>query len=115
MIGMSFLSFLTLTIIAAVVAAIFLWGLRYRFAEGIDAAFGALVVGWIGAWLGSPVFGHWLWKYENVYIIPAVLGAIATVHLRTLMLKTVAKLITTAARPAVEVQKPTPTKTTAAA
>lgn len=28
--------------------------------------------------LGSPVLGHWFWKVENVYIVPAILGAIAT-------------------------------------
>ena len=96
MLGMNFVSFLTLTIIGAVVAAIYHWGLRYRVAEGLDAAFGSLVVGWVGAWLGSPVLGHWLWKYENVYIVPAVLGAIATVHLRTLAWKTIASLLTEA-------------------
>jgi len=102
MLGMSFLSFLTLTIIGGVVAAVYHWGLRYRFAEGADAALGSLMVGWIGAWLGSPVLGHWLWKYENVYFIPAILGAIAMIHLRTLALKTLARLIAT--RPATEAE-----------
>jgi len=36
-------------------------------------------VGWIRAWLGSPVFGYWFkgLAYQNIYIIPAILGAIA--------------------------------------
>jgi uncharacterized membrane protein YeaQ/YmgE (transglycosylase-associated protein family) len=38
-----------------------------------------VVVGWVGAWLGSPVFGHWLpgLQYQNIYYIPAILGAAA--------------------------------------
>ncbi len=42
--------------------------------------------------MGSPVFGHWLWKIENVYLVPAILGAIATVHLTVLTGKALAKL-----------------------
>jgi uncharacterized membrane protein YeaQ/YmgE (transglycosylase-associated protein family) len=38
-----------------------------------------VIFGWIGAWLGSPVFGYWFEgvKYENVYIIPAIMGSVA--------------------------------------
>ncbi len=54
--------------------------------------FGKLIVGWFGAWLGSPVFGHWLWKIENVYVVPAILGAIATVQLTVLMGKALSNL-----------------------
>ena len=67
MLGMSLISFLTLTVIAAVIAAVYQYGLRYRFLDGGDAFFGKLIVGWFGAWLASPVLGHWLWKIENVY------------------------------------------------
>jgi hypothetical protein len=42
--------------------------------------------------LGSPVFGHWLWKIENVYVVPAILGAIATIQLTVLTGKALAKL-----------------------
>jgi uncharacterized membrane protein YeaQ/YmgE (transglycosylase-associated protein family) len=68
--------------------------IRYRFLEGNDALFGKLIVGWLGAWLGSPVFGHWLWKIENVYLGPAILGAAATIHLTGLTGKALAKLAT---------------------
>ncbi len=112
MIGMSFLSFLTLTIIGGVVAVIYHWGLRYRFAEGIDAAFGTMLAGWLGGWLGSPVLGHWLWKVENVYIVPAILGAIAVIHLRALTMKTIMRLLTM--RSAAEVQETPKIKTMAA-
>jgi hypothetical protein len=49
MLGMSFLSFLTLTIIAAVVAAVYHAVLHTPFFERLDLAFGKLLVGWIGA------------------------------------------------------------------
>ncbi|MEZ0343789.1 MAG: hypothetical protein ABWJ99_03150 [Caldimicrobium sp.] len=38
-----------------------------------------VIIGWIGTWLGSPVFGYWFsnLNYQNVYYIPAILGAFA--------------------------------------
>jgi len=103
MLGMSSLSFLTLTFIGAVVAAAYHYVIRYRFLEGNDALVGKLVIGWLGAWLGSPVLGHWLWKVENVYIVPAILGAIATIHLTILTGKALAKLASM--RPAMAEEK----------
>jgi uncharacterized membrane protein YeaQ/YmgE (transglycosylase-associated protein family) len=93
MLGMSFLSFLVLTIIGAVVAVAYHDIFRYRFLEGVDARFGKLIIGWLGAWLGSPVFGNWSWKIENVYIIPAILGAVVAVHMTVLVWKARSKLI----------------------
>jgi uncharacterized membrane protein YeaQ/YmgE (transglycosylase-associated protein family) len=92
MLGMSLLSFVVLTLIAAIVAVAYHYVNRYRLLEDIDAVFGKLIVGWVGAWLGSAVFGHWLWRIENVYVVPAILGAIATVHLSVLMGKALAKI-----------------------
>jgi uncharacterized membrane protein YeaQ/YmgE (transglycosylase-associated protein family) len=92
MLGMSLLSFLILTLIGAVVAVAYHNVIRYRFLEGNDALFGKLIIGWLGAWLGSPVFGHWLWKVENVYIVPAILGAIAVIQLTVLTGKALTKL-----------------------
>jgi len=98
MLGMSLFSFLVLTLIGAVVAVAYHNMIRYRFLEGNDALFGKLIIGWFGAWLGSPVLGHWLWKFENVYVVPAILGAIVTIHLTVLTGKALAKL--TSMRPA---------------
>jgi len=92
MLGMSLLSFLVLTLISAVVAVVYHNVLRYRFLEGNDALFGKLIVGWIGAWLGSPILGYWLWKVDNVYVVPAILGAIVAIHLNVLAWKALAKL-----------------------
>lgn len=103
MLGMSLLSFLILTLIGAVVAVAYHYVLRYRFLDGNDAMVGKLIVGWLGAWLGSPVLGHWLWKIENVYIVPAILGAITAIHLTVLTGKALAKLASL--RPAVAEEK----------
>ena len=103
MLGMSLLSFLILTFIGAVVAASYHYVIRYRFLEGNDAVIGKLIIGWLGAWLGSPVLGHWLWKVENVYIVPSLLGAIATIHVTVLTAKALAQLASM--RPAVTEEK----------
>lgn len=79
MIGMEFIEFLILLIIAIVVAAIFHYGLKYYVTPGIDSFISKIIVGWIGAWLGSPVLGHWFegLSFGNIYYIPAILGALA--------------------------------------
>lgn len=84
MIGMGFLSFLTLLGISVVVAAakivISLAG------PGRDPLefFADLTVAWLGGWLGSPVFGFWFsdLRYQQIFIVPAVLGAAAAVVLK---------------------------------
>jgi uncharacterized membrane protein YeaQ/YmgE (transglycosylase-associated protein family) len=91
MIGMSLLSFLVLLAIAVVVAALFHFVLRYRFLEGIDSFLGKTAAGWLGGWLGSPVLGHWGFKVDSVYLIPAIVGAVAAVFLTVLSGKALAK------------------------
>lgn len=92
MLEMSLLSFLILTLVGVVVAIAYHNVLRLRFLEGNDAFFGKVMLGWLGAWLGSPVLGHWLWKIEDVYIVPAILGALAVVHMNMLVWKSLAKM-----------------------
>lgn len=92
LLGMSFLSFLVVIVIGAVAAIAYHDVFQYRFLEGSDARFGKLIVGWLGAWLGSPVFGHWFWKVENVYVVPAILGAVAAIHLSVLVWKASARV-----------------------
>jgi uncharacterized membrane protein YeaQ/YmgE (transglycosylase-associated protein family) len=92
MIGMSFLSFLVLLGIGAIVAAVFHFGLRYRILEGFDAFFAKVVLGWVGAWLGSPIFGYWSYRVGNLYLVPAILGAITAVVLNVVAWKAVAKV-----------------------
>lgn len=104
MIGMSFFSFLVLLGIGVIVAAVLHYGLRYRFLDGIDAAFAKVALGWVGAWLGSPVFGYWSYKFQDVYIVPAVLGSITVVMLNVVAWKAMAKVF--AGRPTVEKSTP---------
>ena len=89
---MDFLSFLILLVISAVVAAVLHFGLKYYVVPGLGSYFGKVAVGWIGARLGSPVFGHW-WAGVNrgdLYYVPAILGALALLGLAADVPKTFA-------------------------
>jgi len=79
MIGMNFWAFLVLLVAGVIAAAVIHYAIRYRFLEGFDGFVGKVMAGWVGAWLGSPIFGHWFErvKLANVYLIPALLGAFA--------------------------------------
>ncbi len=94
MIGLSFTEFLVLLVISVVVALILHYGLRYRLTPGIEGLLGKIGVGWLGAWLGSPVLGHWpeAVKVDRVYILPAILGAVAASFYVVLLLKTLQQL-----------------------
>lgn len=76
---MSFISFLILLVISIVVSAILHFGFKYYVRPGINSFISKIIFGWIGAWLGTPVFGKWFegLNYEEVYIIPAILGSFA--------------------------------------
>ena len=79
MIGMDFGSFLALLIISALVSGILHFGFKFYVCAGTASYLSKVVIGWFGAWLGSPVFGHWWdgFSYGDVYYVPAVLGALA--------------------------------------
>ncbi|HVP45127.1 MAG TPA: hypothetical protein VMT32_01040 [Bryobacteraceae bacterium] len=100
MIGMSFFSFLVLLGIGVIVAAVSHFVLRYRFLDGLDSFFAKIALGWFGAWLGSPVFGYWWYKFENIYIVPAILGSITVVLLNVVAWKAMTKVF--APKPAAE-------------
>jgi uncharacterized membrane protein YeaQ/YmgE (transglycosylase-associated protein family) len=79
MIGMDLISFVILLVISVVVSFVLHYALKYYVIPGIGSFFSKVIIGWIGAWLGSPVFGHW-WdglNYGEIYIIPAILGSLA--------------------------------------
>lgn len=91
MFGMDFIPFLILLVIAVVVAAIVHYGINYYVVPGVGSFCSKIVIGWVGAWLGSPVLGHW-WEalsYSGVYIVPAILGSLALVVLAVDFAKTV--------------------------
>ena len=79
MIGMHFWAFLVLLVAGAIAAAVVHYVARYRLLEGFDGFLGKVIAGWVGAWLGSPILGHWFGrvKIANIYLIPALLGAFA--------------------------------------
>ncbi len=79
MIGISFISFIILLVISIVVSAVLHYLFKYYVRPGINSFISKVIFGWIGAWLGSPVFGYWFEgiNYEGVYIIPAILGSLA--------------------------------------
>jgi uncharacterized membrane protein YeaQ/YmgE (transglycosylase-associated protein family) len=79
MIGMSFVSFLILLVISVAVSAILHFGFKFYIRPGYVSFISKVIFGWIGAWLGSPVFGSWFGGlvYEKIYIIPAILGSLA--------------------------------------
>ncbi|MBM3746083.1 MAG: hypothetical protein FJW34_09815 [Acidobacteria bacterium] len=91
MVGMSLISFLVLLGIAIVVAVVFHFVLWYRFLDGLDSFLGKVALGWLGGWLGSPVFGYWGFKLNSVYVIPALLGAATAAFLCVLWWKAQAK------------------------
>ena len=87
---MDFISFLILLVISVVVSAILHFGVRFHVVPGLTSYFGEVVVAWVGAWLGSPVFGHWFGGLNRgeVYYVPAILGSLALVVLAVDAVKT---------------------------
>ena len=77
MLGMPFEGFLTLAVISLIAAIVVHYIIRYRVVEGFDGFLWKWVLGWAGAWLGSPVLGDWFHRAAigHVFIIPAFLGA----------------------------------------
>jgi uncharacterized membrane protein YeaQ/YmgE (transglycosylase-associated protein family) len=91
MIGMNFSSFLVLLIISVVVSAVLHYMLKYYIRPGFNSFVSKVVLGWVGAWLGSPVLGYWFegLKCCGVYIIPAILGSLALLVLMIDVVKSV--------------------------
>ena len=90
MIGMDFISFLILLIISIVVSGVLHFGLKYYIIPGWGSYVSKVIIGWFGAWLGSPVLGYW-WQglnYKEVYIVPAILGSLALVVFAVDVIKT---------------------------
>ena len=97
MIGMDFRALLILIVAALIAAGVVHYVIRYRFLDGFDGFVGKCVAGWVGAWLGSPVLGHWFEraKLANVYLIPALLGAFVGAFVVTATGKALAKAFST--------------------
>jgi uncharacterized membrane protein YeaQ/YmgE (transglycosylase-associated protein family) len=76
---MDFPSFLILLVVSLIVSAILHFGLKYYVRPGINSFISKVIFGWIGAWLGTSVFGRWFdgLNYQDVFYIPAILGSFA--------------------------------------
>ena len=99
MIGMGFAAFLTLFVISFIAAIVMHSGIRYRFLGGVDGFFSKWIVGWLGAWIASPVLGHWFAGFAigSQYIIPAFLGAFSAAFMTTAVCKALARTRTAGA------------------
>ncbi len=77
--AMNFISFLILLIISVAVSAILHFVFKFYITSGFGSFISKVIFGWVGAWLGTPVFGHWFTgvNYQDIYIIPAILGCLA--------------------------------------
>jgi uncharacterized membrane protein YeaQ/YmgE (transglycosylase-associated protein family) len=105
MIGMDFISFIILLIISIVVSGVLHFIFKFYIIPGWWSYASKVLIGWVGAWLGSPVFGYW-WQGLNcgqVYIIPAILGSLASVVFLVDLIKTCATVFK-------EGREPTPKK-----
>ncbi len=40
-----------------------------------------LIVAWLGARVGSRLFGYWGGEFKGLYLVPAILGAVAAIYL----------------------------------
>jgi uncharacterized membrane protein YeaQ/YmgE (transglycosylase-associated protein family) len=96
MIGMTFAMFLTLFVMGFIGAVALHMVFRYSVLAGVDGFLSKWAIGWIGAWLGSPVLGHWGGFIAGVYIIPGLLGAIVAPFVATAGLRA----LTVAVKPA---------------
>ena len=81
MIGADFVSFLILLAISVAVSGVLHYGLHYHVMPGFWSFCSKVAVGWIGAWIGSPVLGYWPHRipglhYGDIWFIPAILGAL---------------------------------------
>lgn len=89
MIGMTFVSFIILLGISIVVSFVLHYLLKFFLRPGWISFSSKVILGWIGAWLGTPVFGRWFEgvNYQNVFIIPAILGCLAFLVIMTDLVK----------------------------
>ena len=74
-----FINFLVLLVISAAVSAVLHYWLKYYVTSGEWSFISKVVVGYIGAALGTPLLGKW-WEgvaYGDIYIVPAIVGSFA--------------------------------------
>jgi uncharacterized membrane protein YeaQ/YmgE (transglycosylase-associated protein family) len=80
--------FAMLLVIAIVVAAVLHYGLKFYVRNDLVSVLGKIIVAYVGAWLGTPLFGFWGPVYGANAIVPAVLGALASLVLAIDLVRT---------------------------
>ncbi len=87
---MDFTSFLILLVISLVVSAVLHFGMNFYVTAGLTSYFSKVVIGWVGAYWGIQMLGHW-WdgmNYGQVYFVPALLGCLAMLVFAVDLVKT---------------------------
>ncbi len=89
MIDISFVGFLTLAVISLIAALVVHYAISYRVLDGFDGLMGKWIAGWLGAWIASPVLGHWFAAFQirEVFIVPAFVGAFVGTFVPAAILK----------------------------
>jgi len=108
MIGMAFPMFLTLLVIGFISSVVLHAFVGYRVLNGFDGFLSKWALAWIGAWLGSPVLGHWGGYLAGVYIIPALVGAFVAPFLMTAGLRALRAILKSATPEAMASQPSAP-------
>jgi len=67
---MNFEAFVVVSVAGLVAAAIVHYLVGYRILDGFDGFLGKVMAGWLGAWLGSPIIGHWVYAGQNRRYLP---------------------------------------------
>ena len=74
---MSFATFITLLIISIVVSAVLHFVCKMYIRTGLESFISKVIIGYIGAWQGSAVFGRWWFEIGGVHVVPAIVGSLA--------------------------------------
>jgi len=84
MIGIDFIGFAILLVISLAVSSSLHFGFEHYVTPGYWSFTAKVVVGYVGAWIGSAVIGNWPHKYPqlhhgDIWYIPAIIGAAALI------------------------------------
>ncbi len=85
---MPFGGFATLLVIAVVVAGVLHYGFKFYVRNDLVSVLGKIIVAYVGAWAGTPLFGLWGPVFAANAIIPAILGAVASLVLAIDLVRT---------------------------
>jgi len=102
-----FLSFLVLLLISVVASLLIQYVAKIEPIKGMRGLINNICIGFIGAWLGHPIFGHWFKPVRiwDVYIIPALLGSALFIYIFSTIMEFVLKALAEIKTASPEVKK----------